>query len=118
MNDFILGLVFLIVTIFIFYLSKQLYRLFPNPFTLPIFITSSFLIVLLIIIDVPPYSTYMLGGQWIDLFLGPIVVALALPLYRQLELIKKYAHTIFWGIVCRIDCWDSNRSTGSKDAWI
>ncbi|SHN28506.1 LrgB family protein [Gracilibacillus kekensis] len=97
MNDFLLGSVFLIVTIGLFFASKQIYRLLPNPFTLPIFLTSSLLIILLFIVDIP-YQSYMLGGQWIDLFLGPIVVALALPLYRQLDLIKRYARTIFIGI--------------------
>ncbi len=97
MNNFILGMMFLLLTITIFYGSKKLYRMMPNPFTLPIFVTSCLLIILLFAGDIP-YQTYMLGGQWIDLFLGPIVVSLALPLYRQLDLIKKYARTIFIGI--------------------
>ncbi|WP_058306036.1 LrgB family protein [Gracilibacillus massiliensis] len=97
MNEFLLGSVFLIATIALFFVSKQIYRLFPNPFTLPIFLTSGIFVIILYVVDIP-YQLYMLGGQWIDLFLGPIVVALALPLYRQLKLIKRYARSIFIGI--------------------
>ncbi|MFD2656472.1 LrgB family protein [Gracilibacillus thailandensis] len=92
-----IGIIFLIMTITVYRVAKRIYRKYPNPFTLPIFLTSGFLIILLGFSDLS-YRSYMLGGQWIDLFLGPIVVALALPLYRQLDLIKKYARTIFVGI--------------------
>ncbi|QGH33418.1 LrgB family protein [Gracilibacillus salitolerans] len=92
-----IGIIFLFVTIAVFAITKRIYRKYPNPFTLPIFLTSGIFIIFLAISDIP-YQSYMLGGQWIDLFLGPIVVALALPLYRQLDLIKKYARTIFIGI--------------------
>ncbi|WP_208591700.1 LrgB family protein [Gracilibacillus suaedae] len=91
------GVIFLIITIAVYTVTKRIYRKYSNPFTLPIFLTSGFFIILLGFSDLS-YQSYMLGGQWIDLFLGPIVVALALPLYRQLDLIKKYARTIFIGI--------------------
>ncbi|WP_163580954.1 LrgB family protein [Gracilibacillus saliphilus] len=92
-----IGIIFLIITIAVYRVAKRIYRKYPNPFTLPIFLTSGFLIILLGFSDLS-YRSYMLGGHWIDLFLGPIVVALALPLYRQLDLIKKYTRTIFVGI--------------------
>lgn len=97
MSRLILGILFIILTVLIFYLSKKLYHIIPTPFTLPIFITSLFFVLLLIIFDIP-YQTYMIGGQWLDHFLGPLVVALALPLYRQRHLVKKYATTIFIGV--------------------
>jgi predicted murein hydrolase (TIGR00659 family) len=42
------------------------------------------------------YDTYAQGGKYIDFWLKPAVVALALPLYRQLESIKK----LFLPILC------------------
>ncbi|SFM45322.1 TIGR00659 family protein [Gracilibacillus orientalis] len=97
MTNFWIGIIFLTISIVVYAITKKIYRKYPNPFTLPIFLTSGILIIGLGVSDIS-YQSYMLGGQWIDLFLGPIVVALALPLYRQLDLIKKYAQTIFIGI--------------------
>lgn len=96
--NFLLAILFIGLTVFIFYFTKKLYQRYPNPFTLPIFLSTVILVIFLLITDIP-YPTYMLGGKWIDLFLGPVVVALALPLYRQLPLIKKYAASIFIGIM-------------------
>jgi predicted murein hydrolase (TIGR00659 family) len=97
MRDIMIGAVFLILTIILYILSKKLYSMFPNPFTLPI-VTVSVLLVVLLFYTPISYDTYMIGGQWINFFLGPLVVALALPLYRQRALIKKYAKVIIIGI--------------------
>ncbi|WP_163539977.1 LrgB family protein [Gracilibacillus sp. YIM 98692] len=98
MNNWFISTLFLVITIFIFYGSKRLYQRFPNPFTLPIFMSTFSIVIFLLIFDIP-YQTYMQGGKWIDLFLGPIVVSLAVPLYRQRMLIKKYVKAITVGIL-------------------
>ncbi|KAB8129377.1 LrgB family protein [Gracilibacillus oryzae] len=98
MINFFIGLGFLILTIVLYFFSKKIYSIIPSPVTLPIMITSFTLVMFLIWTDIP-YSTYMLGGQWIDHLLGPLVVALALPLFRQRHLIKQYATVIFTGIL-------------------
>ena len=43
-------------------------------------------------------ETYNLGGDYISFFLGPVTVVLAVPLYRQLENLKKFWFTILAGI--------------------
>lgn len=49
------------------------------------------IIVLIVILSVGgvDYETYAEGGEYIDFWLKPAVVALGVPLYRQLEAIKK-----------------------------
>ncbi|MVX67050.1 LrgB family protein [Clostridium chromiireducens] len=44
------------------------------------------------------FNTYNKGGQFINMFLGPSTVVLAVPLYRQLDLLKKNAKAILSGI--------------------
>ena len=44
------------------------------------------------------FDTYNKGGQFINMFLGPSTVVLAVPLYKQLELLKKNAKAILTGI--------------------
>lgn len=47
-------------------------------------------------IDVDRYNE---SGKFINMFLGPSTVVLAVPLYKQLDLLKKYASAILSGIV-------------------
>ena len=44
------------------------------------------------------FNTYNKGGQFINMFLGPSTVVLAVPLYKQLDLLKKNAKAILTGI--------------------
>ena len=79
----------LIAATFIFYLGGQLLQRrtgikLLNPILLAIAGMISFL--LLFKID---YKTYPAGGEYIDFWLKPAVVALGLPLYRQLSTIRK-----------------------------
>lgn len=44
------------------------------------------------------FETYNKGGQFINMFLGPCTVILAVPLYKQISLLKKYGVPIIVGI--------------------
>ncbi len=44
------------------------------------------------------FETYNNGAKYISFFLTPATVSLAIPLYRQMELLKKYPKAIFGGI--------------------
>jgi predicted murein hydrolase (TIGR00659 family) len=44
------------------------------------------------------FDTYNKGGQFINMFLGPSTVVLAVPLYKQLDLLKKNSKAILTGI--------------------
>lgn len=44
------------------------------------------------------YEIYHNGAKYISFFLTPATVSLAIPLYRQLSLLKKYPKAIFGGI--------------------
>lgn len=54
----------------------------------PILLSTVAIIVFLLVCDID-YGTYSKGGEFIDFWLKPAVVALGVPLYRQLESIKK-----------------------------
>lgn len=44
------------------------------------------------------YETYKVGGDYISFFLGPVTVVLAVPLYKQIQNLKKYWLSILTGI--------------------
>ncbi|MCT2534390.1 LrgB family protein [Aquibacillus koreensis] len=98
MNSFLIGLSTLTATILLFFLTKKIYKKYPSPFTLPILTSTWVIVVGLLIFDIP-YETYMIGGQWLDHLLGPVVVALAYPLYRQWPLLKMYMVPILSGVI-------------------
>ncbi len=80
---------FLIALTFVVYVAAQiLQRRTGISFLNPILITIAVLICILMSAGVD-YDTYAEGGEYIDFWLKPAVVALGVPLYRQLEAIKK-----------------------------
>ncbi len=63
----------------------------------PLIISIVLIIGILLIFDIE-YSTYMESAKYINYFLTPTTICLALPLYRQLELLKKNLLAIIIGI--------------------
>lgn len=63
----------------------------------PLLIASVLIIAILLILDID-YEIYKVAVQPISFLLTPATVCLAIPLYRQLELLKKYPLAIFGGI--------------------
>lgn len=83
----------LIFTIAIYFIFTLLYRLLPYPFLIPILTCTVLLVILLTSFDIS-YDTYFSGGKVIDAFLGPAIVALAYPLYKQRKLLNKYKNEL------------------------
>lgn len=80
---------FLIALTFVVYVTAQIIQKRTGmSFLNPILVTIAVLICILMSAGVD-YPTYAAGGDYIDFWLKPAVVALGVPLYRQLEAIKK-----------------------------
>lgn len=65
-------------------------------------LTAVLLIVSVLLVFDIDYESYSKGAQYIDFFLTPITVCLAIPLYRQLELLKKYPKAILGGVAAGV----------------
>ena len=63
----------------------------------PLLISILFIICFLFAFNID-FDTYNNGGQFINVFLGPSTVVLAVPLYKQLDLLKKNAKAILIGV--------------------
>lgn len=83
-NEFFL----LTVTFGLFFLAKWLQKRTGLMLLNPILLTIAILIIFLKVTGVS-YETYNEGGHLIEFWLKPAVVALGVPLYLQLETIKK-----------------------------
>lgn len=75
----------------------KVYVRFSYPILIPVLTTTIFVILLLLTFHVS-YDEYMIGGKWINSLLGPAVVALAYPLYKQREMLVKYSVPIIGGV--------------------
>lgn len=59
-----------------------------SPLANPVAISVALLVCVLLISNTP-YSVYFNGAQFVHFLLGPVTVALAIPLYHQLEKLKR-----------------------------
>ncbi|MCQ0990129.1 LrgB family protein [Jiella marina] len=84
----------LTMTLVLFQVAQWLYRKAGRPALLnPVFLSAAAIVAILIATDTP-YPTYFEGAQFIHFLLGPATVALAIPLYRQIERVKESALAI------------------------
>lgn len=77
---------FAALTVIIYLLTNLLYVRYRKTFLNPV-LASTAILVLILVLGTIPYDTYMTGGSWIGTLLGPAVVALAIPLYKQRDLL-------------------------------
>ena len=93
-------LLHLTLTLAAFVLASVLYRkLHMNPLLNPVLL-SVIAIVLILRGTETSYDTYFEGAQFVHFLLGPATVALAVPLYRQFDRIRKSAVAIVISILC------------------
>lgn len=93
-------LLHLTMTLAVFVLASAIYRkVGMNPFVNPVLL-SVIVIVTVLSLTNTDYQTYFEGAQFVHFLLGPATVALAIPLYRQFERIKKSAIAIFVSLIC------------------
>ena len=83
-NDYFL----LTLTFGVYFLAKLVCKLLRLPLFNPILVSIAFLIIFLRVADVD-YEEYRVSGAKIDFWLKPAVVALGVPLYKQLSSIRQ-----------------------------
>lgn len=76
------------ITFIAFGCAKLLQRRFRVTLLNPILVSTLLLLIYMAATDTP-YESYRAGGRYIEFWLKPAVVALGVPLYRQLSNIKK-----------------------------
>ncbi len=81
-------LLWLTVTLLAYLSAYWIYRRSGmNPLANPVLISVSFIVCVLLATGTP-YETYFDGAQFVHFLIGPSTVALAIPLYAQLERLK------------------------------
>ncbi|MCZ4287468.1 LrgB family protein [Hoeflea alexandrii] len=84
-------LLFLTLTLAAFQAGSWIYqRSGYKPFLNPV-MTAVILLVAILTLTETPYPAYFEGAQFVHFLLGPATVALAIPLYRQFERVRRSA---------------------------
>lgn len=88
----------ILLTLFAFEIGMLFYKKTKLPIFNPLLIAVALIIGFLLLFHID-YTTYNYGGNFINAFLGPATVILAVPLYKQFALLKKYLLPIIVGIL-------------------
>lgn len=90
-----------ILTIIIYYLAVLIKDKSKKALLNPLLITSIIIISILLIFNIK-YETYNIGAKYISYFLTPTTVCLAVPLYKQIKILKKSIIGILSGILAGV----------------
>jgi len=91
----------IVLTILFFNLGIYLQKKTKSPIMNPLLVSIVGIILFLNVTKIP-YESYKKGADSINFFLGPVTIILAVPLYKQFELFKKYMLEIVIGIGCGV----------------
>lgn len=93
-------LLFLTLTLAAFQAGSWIYdRSGQKPFLNPV-LTAVIAVVILLTLSGTSYETYFEGAQFVHFLLGPATVALAIPLYRQFERVRRSALALVTSLLC------------------
>jgi predicted murein hydrolase (TIGR00659 family) len=87
------------LTIFMYQVGVQIQKKLKLPIFNPVLVSMFAIIAVLVITDIP-YETYEQGAKFIGNMLTPLTVCLAVPLYRQLRVLKENVAAVLISISC------------------
>ena len=87
----------ILLTLIAFEIGVALHKKWRHSLVNPLLIANILIIGFLCVTGIS-YETYKVGGDYISIFLGPVTVVLAVPLYKQIQNLKKYWFSILAGI--------------------
>lgn len=85
------------ITILMFVIASFINKKWQNPFTTPLFLATVFVIAVLLSFNIP-YAMYNASAKYLTYFLVPVTVCFAVPMYRQLPLLKKHIFSILFAM--------------------
>lgn len=93
-------LLFLTLTLAAFQAGSWIYQRSGQKTFLNPVMTAVILLVAILTLTETPYPAYFEGAQFVHFLLGPATVALAIPLYRQFERVRRSALALITSLIC------------------
>lgn len=98
MADFIISLLCLALTLLVYYINKRLYRRKQTLLLMPLVMTPVVLVALLLLTHIS-WKDYIAESHWLIWLLGPATLAFAVPVYENLEIIKRHWLSLSVGVL-------------------
>lgn len=98
MNDLVVSLLCLVVTLLVYYLNKRLYRRWRTLALMPLVMTPLVLVVMLLITHIT-WKDYIAESHWLIWLLGPATLAFAVPVYENMAIIKRHWMSLSAGVI-------------------
>lgn len=86
------------VSILAYYIGDKIHEKWKLPVLNPLLIATVIVIGVLVVCRID-YETYDQGAKYITFLLTPATISLAVPLYRQIEVLKKNVAAVFFSIL-------------------
>ena len=101
MNSFLINSVYMGIAISLaaYGTGVLLHKKFPYPLANPLLISIAITIIILLVFKVD-YTSFNNSAKYLSYLITPATVALAVPLYRNLTLLKKNIKAIIAGLAC------------------
>ncbi|MFX3634862.1 MAG: LrgB family protein [Candidatus Pristimantibacillus sp.] len=93
------GLLWLCITIIIYWSSKRLYRIYPRLWLTPLLVTPVIIITIIEFSKIS-FTTYNRGAGFLTDMIEPATIALAVMLYKHLDVLKKNVLLIASSVCC------------------
>ena len=97
-NNILFGI---ILTLVVFIAARYLSKTTGSTLLNPLLISSIVVILILLALNIP-YENYNKGGAFFTYLIGPATVSLAIPLYKNLDTLKKNTKIILVGVLSAI----------------
>ncbi|WP_318366837.1 LrgB family protein [Enterobacter sp.] len=98
MSSFLIGVLYLAITLIIYFANKRLYRRWRALPFMPLVLTP-ILLVLMLVLGHISYQNYMGETQWLLWLLGPASIAFAVPVYDNIAIIKRHWMSLSAGVL-------------------
>ncbi|MCQ6560265.1 LrgB family protein [Paenibacillus mendelii] len=86
-------------TIAIYLAAKKIYRAHPKVYLTPL-IVAPVVVIAVILISGVSFDTYDEGAGWLTKMVEPATIALAITLYKHIDILKKNAYAILASVSC------------------
>ncbi len=91
----------LVLTLTAYWFGSFMQRKFKYTFVNPLLIASVIIIIVLVVSGIN-YDTYIYGAKYISFLLTPATVCLAVPMYKQLLILRQNILAVFGGILAGV----------------
>ena len=98
MSNFQLSVLCLAITLVLYFANKRLYRRFRKLPLMPLVLTPVLLVLMLVFGHIS-YQNYMGEAHWLLWLLGPATIAVAVPVYDNLAIIKRHWMSLSAGVI-------------------